>query len=279
MLPVFYTPKMVTDSGSYSPSARKPELVMADWVKQKLDIKVLEPEPVTEEELCFVHDRKFVHGVLTGRVNNGFGNQRLTVARTLPWTTGSMVSAARHVLKHGGIACSPTSGFHHAGYASGSGFCTFNGLAVTAAVLHHERIAQRIGIIDFDMHRGDGTEMLLEQHHMRYVTHYTAGIEYHSRSQAKQFFRDLPKLLSVMAMCDVVLYQAGADPHIDDPLGGWLTTKQLQQRDRMVFEGLNGTPVVWNLAGGYQVEKDGSIPKVLEVHANTMKAALEVAVR
>jgi hypothetical protein len=37
-----------------------------------------------------------------------------------------------------------------------------------------------------------------------------------------------------------------------------------------------GIPVVWNLAGGYQVEKDGSIPKVLEIHDNTMRECVRV---
>jgi acetoin utilization deacetylase AcuC-like enzyme len=36
-----------------------------------------------------------------------------------------------------------------------------------------------------------------------------------------------------MADCEVLLYQAGADPHINDPLGGWLTTAQLRERDRI----------------------------------------------
>jgi len=41
----------------------------------------------------------------------------------------------------------------------------------------------------------------------------------------------------------------------------------------MVFEALSksGVPVAWNLAGGYQIEEDGSIPKVLEIHDNTMR--------
>gem|GEM_PF-2253846 len=34
-----------------------------------------------------------------------------------------------------------------------------------------------------------------------------------------------------------------------------------------------GVPVVWNLAGGYQAEPDGTIPRVLEIHDNTMLAA------
>ena len=76
--------------------------------------------------------------------------------------------------------------------------------------------------------------------------------------------------------CDVLIYQAGADPHIDDPLGGWLTTEQLLERDTIVFKTarLMGLPVAWNLAGGYQRDKDGGISKVLEIHNNTMRACL-----
>jgi acetoin utilization deacetylase AcuC-like enzyme len=79
-----------------------------------------------------------------------------------------------------------------------------------------------------------------------------------------------------MRDCDVVLYQAGADPHVDDPLGGWLTTNELRSRDRIVFDVLAGlrVPVAWNLAGGYQKERDGTIPRVLEIHMNTARAAI-----
>lgn len=51
----------------------------------------------------------------------------------------------------------------------------------------------------------------------------------------------------------MVLCQAGAAPHIDDPLGGILSTAQMQARDRTVFQQLGAGPLVWNLAGGYQV--------------------------
>ena len=70
------------------------------------------------------------------------------------------------------------------------------------------------------------------------------------------------------------MYQAGADPHVNDPLGGDLTTEQMLERDRIVFKFAknNNIPIVWNLAGGYQ--KDFS--KVLEIHENTLKACIEV---
>lgn len=60
--------------------------------------------------------------------------------------------------------------------------------------------------------------------------------------------------------------------------GGVLTTEQIFERDRRVFKlcKKHNVPVAWNLAGGYQVEPDGSIPKVLEIHLNTFRAAAEV---
>ncbi|MFN7882276.1 MAG: hypothetical protein ACK5PF_04595 [bacterium] len=76
----------------------------------------------------------------------------------------------------------------------------------------------------------------------------------------------------------LVIYQAGADAHVDDPLGGFLSTDELRQRDGFVMRNLGGVygPLVWNLAGGYQVEPDGSIPKVLEIHRNTLNEMMSL---
>jgi acetoin utilization deacetylase AcuC-like enzyme len=110
------------------------------------------------------------------------------------------------------------------------------------------------------------------------VHHVTVGALYGTPEDAPRFFKALPELLRGFGDCEVVLYQAGADPHVDDPLGGWLTTAQLREGDVQVFEGLHAqrVPVAWNLAGGYQKEKDGSIPKVLELHDQTLRACAEV---
>ncbi len=80
-----------------------------------------------------------------------------------------------------------------------------------------------------------------------------------STYQAQQFLDFIPQLIGSLLPADVLLYQAGADPHIDDPLGGWLTTEQLRERDRSVFQTCRerGIPVAWNLAGGYQRCKSG----------------------
>lgn len=73
--------------------------------------------------------------------------------------------------------------------------------------------------------------------------------------------------------CDLLMYQAGADPHVDDPLGGFLTTEQLARRDQIVFSEAKAMqiPVVWNLAGGYQEP----VYEVLRIHNATMRACVD----
>lgn len=279
MIPVFYTPKMVAASGSFSPSAAKPEKVVASWLQQ-FPITVIEPPPVTLDELALAHDRQWVIDVLGGKEENGFGNLSPDVAKSLPYTSGAMLAAARHALSSGGVAVAPCSGFHHAGFKQAEGYCTFNGLMVTACALKAGGIKSRVGILDLDMHYGNGTDdILLRVNQEGWCRHFTAGNQFTHTNHAPMFFDTwLPKTLSKFSDCGVVLYQAGADPHVNDPYGGWLTTEELRQRDAMVFDALAKlkVPVAWNLAGGYQVEQDGSIPKVLEIHDNTMRECLRV---
>jgi acetoin utilization deacetylase AcuC-like enzyme len=76
-----------------------------------------------------------------------------------------------------------------------------------------------------------------------------------------------------------VLYQAGADIHVNDPLGGLLTTDQMRQRDRSVFANCARLrlPLVWNLAGGYRRDDKGGIEPVLALHRNTLTECIGVA--
>jgi acetoin utilization deacetylase AcuC-like enzyme len=277
-LPVYYTPRMVADSGSFSPSAAKPAQVVAAWQAHDLPIELVEPAPVTVDQLARAHDRRHVEAILAGRKANGFGNTSPDVAATLPYTSGAMLSAARRALADRSVACAPVSGFHHAGHTSAGAYCTFNGLMVAALALQTEDGVARVGILDYDMHYGNGTDDIIERLGCTFVTHYTAGEHFQVDADAPRMIEELPACVRRTAGCDVVLYQAGADQHIADPLGGLLTTPQLRERDATVFAILRelGIPVAWNFAGGYQKEPDGTIPKVVEIHENTARAALEV---
>ncbi len=272
-IPVFYTPKMVANFDSFSPSAGKPARVVGAWQRLGLPIEIIDFEGVTATQLMMAHSPDYVYGVLSCVINNGFRNKLPEVAASLRYTSGSMLAAAREAIRNGQVAAAPCSGFHHAKFTSGHGFCTFNGLMVTAMVLKEEGQVNRVGILDFDMHYGDGTVALIKQHHIEsWIEHYTAGREYESAGQADDFLSRIRERVEEMRDCDVILYQAGADPHIHDPLGGFLTTEQMRERDRLVFEAAKslGIPIAWNLAGGYQEDKSGGIQAVLDIHNNTM---------
>jgi acetoin utilization deacetylase AcuC-like enzyme len=281
---VFYRPEQVANT-SYAPSPRKPRLVVADWLAQTaFKIEVIGFEPVTADQLALAHDPAFVRAVLAGEARNGFGNTDADVAASLPYTTGSLVAAAEHALLHREAVCSPTSGFHHAGYASPEGFCTFNGLMVTAIAMHQAGLAQRIGILDCDAHYGNGTDNIIRRLGIGWIEHHTMGAHFHGRSDVRngEFERWLHQAIDRCLTCDLVIYQAGADPHVDDPLGGVLSTQQMSARDRLVFERLGHRPLVWNLAGGYQ-RVDGDhlsdaqrIEPVLALHRETARLHCEI---
>ena len=47
---------------------------------------------------------------------------------------------------------------HHAGRAAARGFCVFNNIAIAARVLLNSGAVQRLAILDFDVHHGNGTQ-------------------------------------------------------------------------------------------------------------------------
>jgi acetoin utilization deacetylase AcuC-like enzyme len=247
-----------------------------------LSIDVREFDPIDPSDLMLAHDADYVKGVLDGSKPTGFGMASRAIAGSLLYTNGSMLAAARHACSGGArIVCSPTSGFHHAGWSSGGGYCTFNGLVVTALKLMGDGAADRVAILDLDMHYGNGTDDILKRLKTDRIAHHTAGRHFFKPEQARPFLDRLPSVIKDLCRgkigpVDVVLYQAGADPHNDDPLGGWLTSAQLRERDALVFEtciGL-GVPLAWNLAGGYQTDSAGGIAPVLAIHRATMEEAM-----
>ena len=282
MIPVFYRPEQsCAEAVRLSPSAAKPAMVVSDWLSVPLissAIEVRSFEPATMDELYAAHSKAYVDGVLSCQRSNGFGTRSPQIAASLRYTTGSMMAAAMYVLSNQkaelNVAVSPTSGFHHAGYADGGGFCTFNGLMATAIHMHALGLAQRILIVDMDQHYGDGTDDIIQKLGINYVDHITSGKSYRTAAQALTCceFIDVQ-----FRQYDLVLYQAGADIHIKDPLGGLLNTDQMRQRDRSVFGACMrlGLPVVWNLAGGYQRDANGGIEPVLALHRNTIVECID----
>jgi acetoin utilization deacetylase AcuC-like enzyme len=280
---VFYRKEQVGPAQHSSPSAHKPRLVVEDWTRVfGASIEICSFEPVTEAQIARAHQPEFVKGVLTGTIANGFGNRDPKVAATLAFTSGSLLAAAEYAVLHKEVVCSPTSGFHHAGYQRSGGYCTFNGLMVTALALKDAGLTSRVAILDCDAHYGDGTDSIINALGIDWIEHHTQGLKFGMAHNAANgaYERWFDAAIEKCKGCDVVLYQAGADPHVNDPLGGILTTEQMGARDRNVFERLGHLPLVWNLAGGYQVvageTQAQQIEPVLALHRETARLHCEI---
>lgn len=281
---VFYRPEQNVElNKSYSPSAGKPKKVVEDWLSEPTiadHISVESFEPATFDDLCLAHDRKYIDALLSCKVSNGFGNKSPDIAASLPYTAGSMIAAARYAVKHRTTAISPTSGFHHAGYKDGRGFCSVNGLVIAARKLKQEGLVSHVLIIDGDAHYGDGTDECISVTGSDWIVNITADKSY---SNAREFFKLLdPKhyISKHRAIWDaadagelLVIYQAGADAWEHDPLGsGLFSLEELDRRDEVITRlcAEHRIPLAINLAGGY-----GATNVVLDIHRQTIKHAIK----
>lgn len=279
-IPVFYDEKMVVNLELESPSPQKPKYVVKEWI-DLFNVEIQNIIPASVEDFYLAHNKNHIDGLLNLTIPNGMDTKDQEVIDSLFWTVGSMINASEYALNNQ-IAVSPTSGFHHAGYNYSWGFCTVNGLMISAIKLLTHKKVKIVGILDFDYHQGDGSEDIIKELNLSgKVINLTSKTSYR-RDNSKAFFKQLPSLLNKLKEVDIILYQAGADQHINDPLGGFLNSGELRLRDKYVFEFAkdNRIPIVWNLAGGYQEDKlkdkTISIQKILDIHNITMEECIKI---
>jgi len=233
--------------------------------------------PYDHHDFEEAHSRKYVRGVLEGTIPNGFDTIDAELTNSLRYTSAGHWAAALHVLRPGGVACSATQGFHHAHHDDGYGYCTFNGLAITA-IKALRNGAENVLIIDGDGHYGDGTEDVLDRLMLRgrvmHITQPDIGRPIHSSWNAamwESFAKDLIR----RSGAGIILYQAGADAWDQDPYGvGYLSKEGLAARDRGIFTAARDAEVglVWNLAGGYAKPMQNTI----DIHLQTLTISNEV---
>ena len=278
MTPIFFDQRQsVPDVASYSPSAGKPARfaeLMQHYDFRSYGQGFSAVVPVTREDLLLAHSPEYVDGVFAGTVMNGFDNFDPRVPEACLWGIGSLLDASKHAMGYPAIpACSASSGYHHACYSEGGGYCTFNGLMVVAAKLIAENPKCKVAILDLDMHYGQGTASILLQFPALYkqIHHHSNGEHWYGNEDPAEWFIWLQECIDGINAFkpDLVLYQAGADMHILDPLGGLLNDSEMEQRDRSVFRKIRA-PVAWCLAGGYRGGADLYTDATLQTHRATL---------
>jgi acetoin utilization deacetylase AcuC-like enzyme len=124
----------------------------------------------TDEQLARVHPIEYVHAIRNAAPAEGTVHLDPDTAMN-PWTlqaalraAGAAVLATDLVLqgKVNAAFCAVRPPGHHACRARPMGFCIFNNVAVAARHALQAHGLERVAIVDFDVHHGNGTEDIFE---------------------------------------------------------------------------------------------------------------------
>lgn len=263
MLNVYYTPACtlpLNEKGDWKnpPSfIYKSFFVVKHWLniystQQKFEVVSAPSAPVSE--LYLVHEKNYIDQLFSLREDNGFGLKSQTYINTLLPQVGCVQKAVSDALLKKEIVIAPFFGAHHAGFNFNSGHCTINTL-IYAAQKALRKGLKKILILDLDQHFGDGTEQLLNQLQLNdKVFHYSYAKQIKKALTPEVWLQNLKSFLKLnLIHFDFVIYNAGIDVLIDDQYGGLLSSKQLAQREDIVFKALKKVkkPALVFLAGGY----------------------------
>ncbi|MGI9591861.1 MAG: histone deacetylase family protein [Myxococcota bacterium] len=128
------------------------------------------PRAASDEEILRVHDRAYLErvGEATAQAplqldpDTYLCPESLAVARLAAGASIDLaLRVARGELRNGFAAVRPPG--HHAEARHAMGFCLFNNVALTAQALRAEAGLERILILDWDVHHGNGTQHSFEQ--------------------------------------------------------------------------------------------------------------------
>ena len=252
------------------------------------------PDPATDEEILRVHDaeyfRRFANGELTDkeirRIGLPWSPQIVQRAR---YSIGGTIAACR-VSMDEGVAINLGGGTHHAFSDHGQGYCWLNDTVIASRAMQAENLAEKILLIDCDVHQGNGTAAILKDDPsiFTFSIHGKKNFPYHKEASdldielddqtddaaylnalEKGLDESIPK-----SDADLAIYLAGADPFLKDRFGRLsLTKNRLAQRDHLVFQHCHraGLPVAVTLAGGYAPQ----VQDTVDINFQTILTALK----
>ena len=257
--------------------------------------QIFSPLSITRQDLERIHKRSYHEAfsrdqlTLPEQRRIGLPATRPLVQRT--WlAVGGTLLTAQMALRHG-VACHLAGGTHHAHPGFGSGFCIFNDVAITAKVLLDHGELERILVVDLDVHQGDGTAACFQNDSRVTTLSVHAASNFPLRKVSGDIDIALPDATGDDAYVeaigdrvpqlldqhqpDLVLFNAGVDPHSNDRLGRLdLSDAGLLQRDQLVLDAAlrRNIPIATVIGGGYDAMKP-----LVRRHSIVVRSAVEQA--
>jgi acetoin utilization deacetylase AcuC-like enzyme len=190
-----------------------------------------------------------------------------------------------------GVALNVAGGTHHAFAGRGEGFCLLNDFAVAANYLLHHKLAEKILIIDLDVHQGNGTASIFSNDPRVFTFSMHGEHNYPFRKEKSdldiglpdgvnddKYLDELRKTLPFLIKTvkpQFVFYLSGVDILSTDKFGKLnISIQGCKERDRYVFETVRqfSLPCAVSMGGGYSQD----IRVITESHCNTFRLAKDI---
>jgi acetoin utilization deacetylase AcuC-like enzyme len=195
------------------------------------------------------------------------------------------------------VAMNIAGGTHHAYTDHGEAFCLLNDQAIAARYLQHHGYAEKILIVDLDVHQGNGTAEIFQHDDSVFTfSMHGAGNYPFKKEQSNldiavpdgsendyylnELKNTLPDLIA-QEKPDFIFYLCGVDVLESDKLGKLsMTLDGCKERDRFSLSAFAKArtktnafiPVQCSMGGGYSPE----IKTIIEAHANTFRVARSI---
>jgi acetoin utilization deacetylase AcuC-like enzyme len=282
------------DNGMGHPESQERILAIVDMLKfTKLfdEVVRIEPRDATREEITLVHTPKHYDNIAStkGRPKVFLDADTSTCPVSFDAAlraAGGMISAIDSVLSKEVDRAFPLvrPPGHHAEADRAMGFCLFNNVAVGAAYLTEVKGLERVLVIDWDIHHGNGTQHIFYDTSkvLYFSTHqypfypgtgaaeeigsgegkgYTVNVPMEPGMGDDEFIRIFEEILKPIIdqyKPEFILVSAGFDIYFEDPLGGMKVSPEgFAKLTRLLTDEADkfcDGKIVFLLEGGYNLD-------------------------
>jgi acetoin utilization deacetylase AcuC-like enzyme len=253
------------------------------------------PEIPDLQYILAVHDKEYVDDLLHLTLDPkaarkvGFPLSAQLVERELRIANGTILGCEKALTT--GVAFNIAGGTHHAFSNRGEAFCLLNDQAIAAKYLLAKKIAEKILIIDLDVHQGNGTAEIFQNNPDVFTFSVHGKTNYPFKKEVSDLDvalsdgtlddeylavvkKMVPQLINQVKP-DFIFYLSGVDILASDKLGKLgCTIAGCKKRDEIVFSNCKKfqIPMQVSMGGGYSPE----IKTIIEAHANTYRVASDL---